>query len=274
MSSPDATAQPQTSSADDLVRLERRGAVATVVIDRPSKLNAMTVAMDRRMNELTFEINNDDEIRVVVLTSAGDRSFSAGSDINDLDAYGSAWQYRNRFDARLDYARAIWMVRKPTIAAVHGYCIGGGLEMACACDIRIATPVSSFGAGEIRWGWHGGSGQTQYLTRIVGSGHASVMLMTGDRIDAAEALRIGLIQRIVDPDSLAESAQHLAERIAMNSPVAVQRTKHMIRLAENVPLDVALLVENDSFGACMSSGDAAEGRQAFAEKRAPNFLGR
>ena len=188
---------------DDLL-LERDGNVATLTINRPEKLNAMTVAMDRRMNDLVHELNNDRDVRVVVLTGAGDRAFSAGSDITDLDEYGDNWSYRNRFDARLDYARAVWLLRKPVVAAVHGYCIGGGLEMACAADIRIATAQASFGAGEIRWGWHGGSGQTQMLSRIVGTGHASRLLMTGDRIDAEEALRIGLVQQVVAHDDLRE----------------------------------------------------------------------
>lgn len=143
------------------IRLEVDGHVATVVIDRPEKLNAMTVAMDRRLNEVVYQLNNDDSVRVVVLTGAGERAFCAGSDINDLDEYGSNWAYRNRFDKRSDYARAIWLIRKPVVAAIRGYCIGGGLEMACASDIRLASPDASFGAGEIKWGWHGGSGQTQ-----------------------------------------------------------------------------------------------------------------
>lgn len=258
----------------DTLRLDREGHVATVTIDRPDKLNAMTVAMDARLNELVFELNQDDDVRAVVLTGAGGRAFSAGSDITDLDGYGTNWQYRNRFDARRDYARAVWLLRKPLVAAIDGYCIGGGLEMACAADIRLATPRSSFGAGEIRWGWHGGSGQTQFLTRLVGAGHASLLLLTGDRIDADEALRIGLVQQLVDPEALRERAAALAAVIASRSPIAAQRTKHMVRMAHELPLEAALLVENDSFSYCMMTEDAAEGRKAFAERREPQFRGR
>lgn len=257
----------------DLV-ISRDGRVATVLLNRPDKLNAMTIAMDRRMNELAHEINNDDEIRSVLLTGAGERAFSAGSDITELGAYGSNWEYRNRFDAGKDYARAIWLIRKPVVAAIDGYCIGGGLEMACASDIRIATARSSFGAGEIRWGWHGGSGQTQYLTHQIGPGHASRLLLTGDRIDGTEALRIGLVQQLVEPAELPAVAAELAATIAARSPIAVQRTKNMVRVAQSVPLDTALLIENDSFAACMATEDAAEGRAAFAEKREPQFRGR
>lgn len=260
-------------AADGCVRLERDGHVATLIIDRPAKLNAMTVAMDTQMNQRVFEINTDDEIRVVVLTGSGDRAFCAGSDINDLDGYGTNWQYRNRFDARKDYARAVWLIRKPVIAAIRGYCIGGGLEMACASDIRIAASGASFGAGEIRWGWHGGSGATQLLTHVIGPGNAARMLLTGDRIDANEALRTGLVQQLTEPGQLAATAHGLAAQIAALSPVAIQRTKYMIRVAQNVPLDSGLLIENDSFAYCMMTEDAAEGRRAFAEGRAPEFRG-
>jgi enoyl-CoA hydratase len=258
----------------ELVRLDVDGHVAHLRIDRPDKLNAMTVAMDRRINHVVHDVNNDDEIRCVVLTGTGDRAFSAGSDINDLEGYGTNWQYRNRFDARLDYARAVWLLRKPVVAAVRGYCIGGGLEMACASDVRLAGESASFAAGEIRWGWHGGSGATQLLTHAVGPGHASRLLLTGDRIDAAEALRIGLVQQVLPDADVAAAASALAARIAEHSPIATQKTKHMVRLAQNVPLDIGLLVENDSFSYLMMTEDAAEGRAAFAEKREPRFTGR
>lgn len=259
---------------DGEIRLEKHGYVAHLVIDRPAKLNAMTVAMDHRMNDLVYEINNDKSVRSVLLSGAGERAFSAGSDITDLDEYGDNWSYRNRFDSRGDYARAVWLIRKPVIAAINGYCIGGGLEMASASDVRIATPEASFGAGEIRWGWHGGSGQTQLLTHLIGPGHASRLLLTGDRVDGEEALRIGLVQQLVPFDQLIDTAMTLAQTIAERSPIAIERTKYMVRVAQNVGLDAGLLVENDSFSYLMMTEDAAEGRAAFGEKRAPEFKGR
>jgi enoyl-CoA hydratase/carnithine racemase len=256
------------------VRLERDGHVAHLVIDRPTKLNTMTVDMDRQINELVYEINNDASIRAIVLRSEGTRAFSAGSDINDLGEYGSNWEYRNRFDRRRDYARAVWQIRKPVVAAINGYAYGGGLEMACASDIRIAGHGATFAAGEIRWGWHAGSGQTQFLTRLIGAGHASRILMTGQPIDAAEAYRIGLVQELVDIDAVVSRATALAGDIAALSPIAIERTKFMVRMAENVPLEAALLVENDSFAYIMLTDDAAEGQAAFSEKRPPQFRGR
>lgn len=256
------------------VRLERHGAVAHIILDRPRKINAMSVVMDREMNELVYEVNNDEEIRSVVLYGAGEKGFCAGSDITDLGEYGTNWQYRNRFDARLDYARAVWLMRKPIVSAVHGWCIGGGLEMALSSDLRIATPDAQFGAGEIRHGWHGGSGQTQLLTQAIGPGNAAQFLLIGEFLDAETALRMGLIQKIVEPGDLLAEAERMAVSIAEKAPIAAQMTKHMIRMAQSVPLAVGLLYENDSFAYCMTTEDAAEGQRAFGEKRAPVFRGR
>lgn len=263
-----------TSSDEGSVRLERDGHVAMIVLDRPTKLNAMTVTMDHQMNSIVYEVNNDRDIRSVLLRGEGERAFCAGSDIGDLDGYGDNWSYRNRFDARSDYARAVWLIRKPVVVAIQGYCIGGGLEMACAADIRLAAPDASFGAGEINWGWHGGSGQTQLLTRLLGAGHASRLLLTGDRIDAEEALRIGLVQQLVTRETLLEEAMSLACTIAERAPIATERIKYMVRVAHNAPLETGLLVENDSFSYLMMTEDAQEGRKAFAEKRQPRFTGR
>jgi len=259
---------------DGDVVVSKEGSVGIITIDRPAKLNAMTVDMDRKMNEIVFSINQDDSIRTVVLRGSGDRAFCVGSDINDLDQYGDNWRYRNRFDARLDYARAIWLCRKPVIASIQGYCIGGGLEMACASDIRIAGEGAVFGAGEIKWGWHGGSGATQLLSRIVGAGYAARMLMTGDPIDASIAEKIGLVEELVGEGESYDRAMELATTIADRAPIAVQRIKFMLRMASNVPIEAGLLIENDSFAYCMLTADAQDGRRAFAEKRAPRVVGK
>lgn len=258
----------------DQISIEVSGHVGIIRINRPEKLNAMSVAMDEMLNAIVSTINNDDQIRSVVLHGVGGRAFSAGSDIADLDSYGSNWRYRNRFDENRDYARAIWKIRKPVIASIDGFCIGGGLEMACSADIRLASKNSQFGAGEIKWGWHGGSGQTQLLTHLIGAGQASRILLTGSLIDAAEALRIGLIQQLLPSEAVLTTAIELAKNIAEKSPIAIQKTKFMIRQANNIPLDVALLIENDSFSYLMMTEDAKEGQKAFQEKREPRFTGK
>jgi len=256
------------------VLLAVEGHVGTITINNPDKLNAMSVAMDEQLNALVYRINNDDNIRVVILTATGDRAFCAGSDLTDLDGYGSSWSYRNRFDRNLDYAIGVWKIRKPVIAAVFGYCIGGGLEMFCASDIRYATRTSSFGASEIRWGWHGGSGATQFLTRIVGPGHANELLMTGERIDGAEAERIGLPNRVFETkQDMLDAANVTARSIAAKAPIPIEAIKKLVRVAQSTSIEIGLAYENDLFTYEMRTADAAEGKAAFAEKREPEFRG-
>jgi len=252
----------------DLV-FSKEGHVATLRLNRPKKLNTVTPAMGKALFAIAEEINDDDEIRVVVLTGTGDRAFSAGSDVRVLDEYGTNWQLRNR----KDYNRALYGVRKPIIAMVRGYCIGGGLELALTSDIRIASKTAKFGAGEIKLGWHGGAGNTQLLTRLVGYGKAMQMVLTGDLIDADEAYRFHLAQEVVEDTQLEAYTYALAGRIAGNAPIALQLSKHLIRMAESVSMDVGLLWENDSFAYCFTTQDAAEGRRAFVEKRPPDFKG-
>jgi enoyl-CoA hydratase/carnithine racemase len=263
-----------TKNLSGSVDLEIIGQVAHLILNRPEKINAMTVKMDEQLNSYLHELNNNLEIRCALLSGKGEKGFCAGSDLTDLGDYGSNWQYRNRFDRNLDYARAIWLIKKPVVAALHGWVVGGGLEMACASDIRIGSPDTKFQAGEIRWGWHGGSGQTQLLTHTVGPGNANLLLLHGEKIEAEAALRMGLIQEIVPRESVMNRAFEIANSIADKAPIAAQMTKHMVRIAQSTPLEVGLLYENDSFSYCMTTEDAAEGQRAFAQKRKPNFKGR
>jgi enoyl-CoA hydratase len=261
-----ATTEPAVSQ--DLI-YSKDGPIATVIINRPNKLNTITPAMGRALFDISADINADDNIRVLILTGAGEKAFSAGSDVKVLDDYGTNWQLRNR----ADYNRALWAVRKPIIAAIRGYCIGGGLELALTSDIRIASTTAKFGAGEIKLGWHGGAGNTQLLPRLVGYGKALQMLLTGDLISAEEAHRTGLVQEIVADDQLESTVNALAQRIAGNAPIAVQITKHLVRMAESTTIDVGLAYENDMFAYCFTTQDSQEGIAAFKEKRPPRFKG-
>jgi enoyl-CoA hydratase/carnithine racemase len=254
--------------SDELL-FARDGAVATITINRPDKLNTITPEMGRTFFELAARVNADDSVRAVVLIGAGERAFSAGSDVKALDDYGTNWQLRNR----ADYNQAIFSIRKPVVGAIRGYAIGGGLELALNCDIRVAGPSARFGAGEIKLGWHGGAGNTQLLPRLVGYGNALRLLLTGDLIDAAEAHRTGLVQEVVPDEEVASAAAELARRIARNAPIALQLTKHLVRMAESTPLQVGLAYENDLFSYCFTTRDSAEGIAAFAEKREPRFVG-
>ncbi len=254
----------------DELLYEQDGAVATITLNRPEKLNTMTPAMGKAIIQLVTYINNEDSIRVVILTGTGSRAFSAGSDIKVLDDYGSNWQLRNR----IDYARELWKIRKPVIAKIRGYCIGGGLEMALMSDIRYATPDSKFGAGEIKLGWHGGAGNTQLLPRVMSPGRALEMLLTGDMVSAAEAQDWGLVDRIFDDADIDAKVADLAARIAGNAPIASELAKHLVRVSMSTAVDVGLQYENDTFAYCFTTEDSDEGRAAFAEKRRPNFRGR
>jgi enoyl-CoA hydratase/carnithine racemase len=251
------------------ITVDRTGNLAVLTLDRPEKLNTVTPEMGRELFRVAAELNDDDDVRVVVLRGGGDKDFCAGTDVKVLDGYGTNWQMRNR----ADYNHALRSIRKPVIAAVRGYCIGGGLELALNSDVRIASETAKFGAGEIKLGWHGGAGNTQLLPRLVGTGNALQMLLTGDLIDAKEAHRIGLAQSVVPNETLIDEAVELAQRVARNAPIALQLTKHLVRVAASSSLDVGLAYENDLFTYCFTTDDSKEGIAAFREKRPPRFRG-
>ena len=252
------------------LQFEEIAGIATITLNRPEKLNTMTPAMGKALMSLVNYINNTESIRVVILTGTGSKSFSAGSDVKALDEYGSNWELRNR----VDYARGIWQIRKPVIAKIRGYCIGGGLEMALMSDIRYATEDAKFGAGEIKLGWHGGAGNTQLLPRFMSTGKALEMLFTGDLVSATEAEYKGLVDRILSENEIDEAVANLAKRIASNAPIATELAKHLVRISMSTAVDIGLQYENDSFSYCFTTEDSNEGRAAFAEKRQPQFKGR
>jgi enoyl-CoA hydratase len=256
--------------SQETLRFDLVDNVAWLTIDRPQKLNTMTPQMGKDLMEYTDRINHDDDIRVVVLAGEGERAFSAGSDVSVLDQYGTNWQLRNR----VDYARAIWAMRKPVISKIRGYCIGGGLEMALMSDLRYCDDTARFGAGEIKLGWHGGAGNTQLLPRAAGPSMAMEMLLTGDMVDADDALRTGLVTRVIPAAELDEFVATMAEKISHSAPIAAQLAKHLVRISQSTSLDVGLAYENDTFTYCFTTEDSNEGRQAFAEKRPPRFTGR
>jgi len=186
-----------------------------------------------------------------------------------LGQYGTNWQLRNRGD----YAYSIRNIRKPVIAMIRGFCIGGGLELALMSDLRIASPNAKFGAGEVKLGWNGGAGNTQLLPRIIGYGNANKLLLTGDIVDAAEAHRMGLVQEVIADEELESFTIACAKRIADNAPIAVQIIKHLVRMADSTSTEAGLAMENNLFAYCFTTKDSAEGIAAFVEKRRPNFTG-
>ena len=255
--------------SEGTIEYERRGAVALVTLSRPEKANAMTPAMAEALHGACTRADADGTVRVVVLTGAG-RTFSAGSDIGTLDLYESPWAYRQR----LDYCDAVLGLRKPAIAMVNGAAYGGGLEMAISCDIRVASTAARFAAPEVKLGWLGGGGASQLLPRICGLGNASLILLTGDPVDAAEALRIGLVQRVAEPEELEAVTFALAERIAANAPIGVQAAKAAARASLSTGLEAGMQYEEELITVCLGTEDRHEGIAAFMEKRPPSFRGR
>lgn len=252
-----------------MITLETRGFISTITIRREEKLNAITPEMAGELARIVDQVN-DSDCRVVVLTG-GSKVFSAGSDIKALDHYPTAWDYRVRKD---DYTRSIRRIRKPVIAMINGYCLGGGLEMALQSDIRYASTNARFGAPEVTWGWIGGGGASQILPRLVGFGRAMELLVTGRIISAEEAYHMGLVNRVWTPEELEPATYALAEEIAKRAPIAVQVIKQAVRMSMNIGLDQGLDYENELVHITFSTQDKEEGVRAFREKREPRFTGR
>ncbi|MBK3736760.1 enoyl-CoA hydratase/isomerase family protein [Azospirillum brasilense] len=243
------------------------GFVATITLDRPQKLNAVTPEMAAELVAAVARCNADDNIRCVVLTGAGPRAFCCGSDIRELDRYDTAWNFRNRED----YCDAIRSLRKPSIAAVNGYAFGGGLETAMSCDIRIASENAQFGAPEIKLGWIGGGGVAAFLSHSIGTSNAAMMILTGDPIPADKALAWGLVSEVVPADRLLARAQEIAAIVASRAPIAAETAKLNLKAAHTMPVEKAIEYERDLQTICFATADAAEGRAAFKEKRSPVF---
>jgi enoyl-CoA hydratase/carnithine racemase len=246
------------------------GGVGTITLNRPEKLNAVTKAMSADLLSLVERVGDDRNVRVLVITGAGERSFSVGSDIGEVDAYPDPWEFRNR----RDYCDALRALRIPVIAAVNGYAYGGGLELALSADIRLASSAASFAAAEIKLGWIGGGGVSALLSATVPASDAALMLLTGDPVDASSAYRMGLVSRVVAPHELIETAESVARTIAARPPIAAQSAKANLLAARTMGREAAIQYEREMQAICMGTRDAAEGRRAFAEKRPPVFEGR
>jgi enoyl-CoA hydratase/carnithine racemase len=249
------------------VYLKKDGFVAEIVLNRPAKLNAVTPAMAATLEVLCRQIDRDDDVRAVLVRGAGERAFCAGSDLNALAEYQTSWKFRNR----LEYSTFLREMRKPVVAALHGWVLGGGAELALSADIRVMGRGAKFGFPEVQRGWVGGGGASQMLPRLVGYGQAMRLLLTGDPIDADEAHRLGLVEYLVEDAAVEDTARALCRKLAGYSPVAVESVKASVRMALTSTLPAGLKYENEMNTLCFAAGDHMEGIRAFREKRDAEF---
>jgi enoyl-CoA hydratase len=252
--------------------VERRNRVAIITINRPEKRNALNIQTREEGAAALEELSEDQSVGVVVFTGAGDKAFVAGADIAEFAGRTAITQREVMLGRSL--FTAVDSFPNPVIAMVNGYCLGGGCELALACDLRIASEAASFGQPEINLGIIPGGGGTQRLTRLVGEGKAMELILTGDIIDARTAFNLGLVNMVVPAADLEAKTMEIANRISEKSPIALRMAKEAVKLASRSNLDEGLRREVDLFALCFSSEDKDEGVQAFLEKRKPAFKGK
>jgi enoyl-CoA hydratase len=252
--------------------LERDGAIAVVTVNRPQVLNALDLATLGELRRTMTALGDDGEIRCIILTGSGEKSFVAGADITELAVQSPAGgrEHARRGQAVFD---TIERLGKPVLAAINGYALGGGCELAMACTIRLAADTARLGQPEINLGIIPGYGGTQRLARIVGTGRALELLLTGDQVSAAEAHRLGLVNRVVPAAELMTEARKLAATIAAKAPLAVRYILEAVQRGVNLPLGEAQSLEAALFGLVASTDDMREGTRAFLDKRKPVFKG-
>jgi len=245
--------------------------IATLTVNRPDKLNALNAALIGELGTAIDELQSRDDVAGIILTGAG-RAFVAGADISEL-VNQSAVDGKRLARRGQEIFRRFELSAKPTLAAVNGFALGGGCELAMSCQLRIASEAAKFGQPEVKLGLIPGYGGTQRLPRLVGRGRALQLILTGEMIDAQEAYRIGLVNRVVAADQLIPAATAIIQQMLTNAPLALAACIDMVDRGLEMPLDDALSLEATQFGILISTSDTAEGTRAFLEKRAPRFRG-
>ncbi len=255
------------------ITTEKRDGVQWITLNRPHRMNAFDMEMLNELSTAIEEAEADEDVRCVILKGAGERAFSSGADFT-LFADLTPAQTLDTLEKGQRLMGKIESSSRPYVAAIHGYCLGGGLELALACDFRIADESAQLGSPEIKRGLIPGWGGTQRLSRVVGLAKAKELIMIGDMIPAGEALKIGLVHKVVSVDKLEEEVEALAQRMVEGPPVALKLAKRSINLSAQFPLEVGLNAEAQAVSIISSTEDIMEGVSAFFEKRKPEFKGK
>lgn len=251
------------------IKIEISGEIAILRISRPESLNALNSEVFTELNQFLNFIENDSKLKVLIITGEG-KSFVAGADIAEMSDKSQKKALEFSLKGQMVFKR-IGTLKQPVIAAVNGFALGGGCELAMSCDFRIASDKAKFGQPEVNLGLIPGYAGTQRLSRLVGMGNALNLLLTADIIDAAEALRIGLVQQVVENDKLMEHCMQIAEKIASKGKLAVQNVKLVTRQGFNMSFDAGCELEANYFSYSFHNGESEEGMKAFLEKRKPNW---
>lgn len=255
------------------LNIDSDGPVARVIVDRPERLNALNHATIRELDQAFDALGADSQVRVIVLTGAGDKAFVAGADITEIRDQTPA-EARHFSQAGQNLMSRIGNLETPVIAAINGYALGGGLELALACHLRIAADTAKLGLPEIKLGIMPGFGGSQRLARLIGSARALEMMLTGDPVSASTALDYGIVNHVVSADQLHDTIEERAAALAQAAPEAVRGILQAVRLGLDGPLEAGLALETARFAVCCATEDMKEGTGAFLEKRAPKFSGR
>jgi enoyl-CoA hydratase len=255
----------------ETIVVEKRESVAILTINRPEKMNSLNTQVMSEIISALSELENDTSVRVLVITGTGEKSFIAGADISEFAGRTSVSQRAAMSSIRL--SNAVENFSKPVIAMINGFCLGGGNELAMACDLRYASEKARFGQPEINLGIIPGDGGTQRLTRLIGEGKAMEWILTGDIYNAQTAVDLGLINAAFPPEELEAKTMEIAQKIAEKSPIALRFAKEAVKIAAKSNLDEGLRREVDLFAICFSSKDKEEGINAFLEKRKAAFSG-
>ena len=258
--------------AYETIKIERDEDILWITLNRPHRLNAFNETMIRELSEALDKAEEDPGVRCVIIIGEGDRAFSAGADLTMFPRL-SPVQAVEASRLGQEVFSKIESMTKPVIAAINGYCLGGGLELAMACDFRIAAEHAELGNPEIRLGIIPGWGATQRMIRLVGLAKAKELIMLGDRIPAEEALKIGLVNKVVPFEDLRSEARAFAKKLCEGPPVALRYAKMLLNFGTQVPLDIGQRLEATSFGVIFTTKDMREGIEAFMSKRKPEFKG-